>query len=172
MARRYDAAIEQGTRTTQLFPDFMPGHAYLGLAQLESGRPREALASFETARKGLDIVVVRTWLARAHLAAGDRDAAMRIARALESSRDYLPPYYMAALYADLGDRDRAQRELARARRGANRRAGVVQRGSRDGCVAVGVRAYPARSRGFQPGSIALESRCCARAPRCPRLRAG
>ncbi|MGZ5433210.1 MAG: tetratricopeptide repeat protein, partial [Thermoanaerobaculia bacterium] len=116
MARRYDAAIEQGTRTTQLFPDFMPGYAYLGLAQLESGRAREALSSFETARKNLDIAVVRTWLARAHLAAGERDEAMRIVRALQSSRDYLPPYYMAALYSDLGDRTRAQRELARARR--------------------------------------------------------
>ena len=116
MARRYDAAIEQGTRTTQLFPDFMPGYAYLGLAQLESGRAREALASFETARKNLDIVVVRTWLARAHLAAGERDEALKIVRGLESSRDYLPPYYMAALYSDLGDRPRAERELARARR--------------------------------------------------------
>jgi eukaryotic-like serine/threonine-protein kinase len=116
MARRYDTAIEQGTRTTQLFPDFMPGYAYLGLAQLESGRPREALASFEKARKNLDIAVVRTWLARAHIAAGERDEAVRITRALESSRDYLPPYYMAALYSDLGDRTRAQRELVRARR--------------------------------------------------------
>ena len=116
MARRYEAAIEQGTRTTQLFPDFMPGYAYLGLAQLESGRAREALSSFETARKNLDIAVVRTWLARAHLAAGERDEAMKIVRALQSSRDYLPPYYMAALYSDLGDRTRAQRELARARR--------------------------------------------------------
>ncbi len=115
MARRYDAAIEQGTRTTQLFPDFMPGHAYLGLAQLESGRPREALLSLATARENLDIAVVRTWLARAHLAAGQRDDAMKIVRALQSSRDYLPPYYMAALYSDLGDRARAQRELARAR---------------------------------------------------------
>ncbi len=116
MARRYDAAIEQGTRTTQLFPDFMPGYMYLGLAQLESGRAREAIASFERARQDLDIAVVRTWLARAHLAAGNRDEALRITRALESSRDYLPPYYMAALYSDLGDHSRAQRELTRARR--------------------------------------------------------
>ncbi|HEX6096195.1 MAG TPA: protein kinase [Thermoanaerobaculia bacterium] len=116
MARRYDAAIEQGTRTTQLFPDFMPGYAYLGLAQLESGRAREALASFETARKNLDIAVVRTWLARAHLAAGEREEALRIVRSLESGRDYIPSYYMAALYSDLGDRPRAERELARARR--------------------------------------------------------
>ncbi|HEX8410229.1 MAG TPA: protein kinase [Thermoanaerobaculia bacterium] len=116
MARRYDAAIQQGTRTTQLFPDFMPGHAYLGLALLESGRPREALASLEKAREQLDIVVVRTWLARAHAAAGDRETAMRMLREIETGRDYRPPYYMAALYAQLGDKTRAQAELARAKR--------------------------------------------------------
>jgi TolB-like protein/Flp pilus assembly protein TadD len=115
MARRYDAAIQQGTRTTQLFPDFMPGHAYLGLALLESGRPREALAPLETARKQLDIVVVRTWLARAHHAAGDRAAATRMLREIERARDYRPPYYMAALYAQLGDLAKARRELERAR---------------------------------------------------------
>ena len=116
MARRYDAAIQQGTRTTQLFPDFMPGHAYLGLALLESGRPREALGPFETARKQLDIVVVRTWLARAHYAAGSTEVAMRMLRELERGRDYRPPYYMAALYAQVGDLDHARRELERARR--------------------------------------------------------
>jgi serine/threonine-protein kinase len=114
MARRYPAALQQGTRTTQLFPDFMPGYMYLGLAQLESGRAQEALASFETARKNLDIAVVRTWLARAHLAAGNREAALKITHDLERSGGYLPPYYMAALYAHLGDRDRAFRELQRA----------------------------------------------------------
>jgi tetratricopeptide (TPR) repeat protein len=92
----------------------MPGHAYLGLALLESGRAAEALPPIETARSQLDIVVVRTWLARAHLAAGNRDEAMKIVRGLERRRQYLPPYYMAALYAHLGNRDRAFRELDRA----------------------------------------------------------
>ncbi|HUR81299.1 MAG TPA: protein kinase, partial [Thermoanaerobaculia bacterium] len=115
MARRYDAAIQQGTRTTQLFPDFMPGHAYLGLALLESGRAREAIAPLETARKQLDIVVVRTWLARAHHAAGDRDIALRMLRDLERGKDYRPPYYMAALYAQVGDLEKAKREVERAR---------------------------------------------------------
>ncbi|HYC91052.1 MAG TPA: protein kinase [Thermoanaerobaculia bacterium] len=116
MARRYDTAIQQGTRTTQLFPDFMPGHAYLGLALLESGRPREALGPLETARKQLDIVVVRTWLARAHHAAGDPATALRMLRELERGRDYRPPYYMAALYAQVGDLEKARREIERARR--------------------------------------------------------
>lgn len=115
MARRYDAAIQQGTRTTQLFPDFMPGHAYLGLALLESGRPREALVALHRAQKNLDIVVVRTWLARAHAASGDRETAERMLKEIESGRDYRPPYYMAALYAQLGDLDAAKGELARAR---------------------------------------------------------
>ena len=114
MARRYDAAIEQGRRTTQLFPDFMPGHAYLGLAQLEARRPRDAIASLERARKNLDIAVVRTWLARAHLAAGERPAAERLLKELGTGGDYLPPYYMAALYAQLGHRDQAFKELERA----------------------------------------------------------
>ncbi|HYC61380.1 MAG TPA: protein kinase [Thermoanaerobaculia bacterium] len=118
MARRYDAAIEQGRRTTQLFPDFMPGHAYLGLALLESGKPRDAIAAFEASQKLQDIVVVVTWLIRAHRAAGDAATADRLTRELKrrGERDYLPPYYMAALHAHNGDRDRAFAELDRALR--------------------------------------------------------
>jgi len=116
MARRYDAAIEQGIRTTQLFPSFMPGYAYLGLAYLESGKPREAVAAFEKARELQDIVVVFTWLIRAHLAAGDDTEAQRLTRELEKRgrREYLPPYYMAALDAHRGKTDRAFAELGRA----------------------------------------------------------
>ena len=116
MARRYDAAIEQGVRTTQLFPDFMAGHAYLGLAFLESGKPREAIEPFASAQQLLDIIVIRTWAIRTRLASGDRATAERLTRELEArgAREYLPPYYMAALYAHLGDRDRAFRELDRA----------------------------------------------------------
>ncbi|MEA2463245.1 MAG: eukaryotic-like serine/threonine-protein kinase [Acidobacteriota bacterium] len=118
MARRYDAAIEQGRRTTRLFPDFMPGHAYLGLAWLESGRTREAIASLEQSQKLLDIVVVQTWLIRAHQAAGHTDVANRLSAALEQrgKREYLPPYYMAALHAHRGERNLAFAELDRALR--------------------------------------------------------
>ena len=116
MARRYDSAIEQGLRSTQLFPDFMAAHAYLGLAYLESGKRQEALASLEKAQQLLDIVVVRTWVARARLASGDRAAAEKILRDLESrgGSEYLPPYYMATLYAHLGNKDVAFSELKRA----------------------------------------------------------
>jgi len=114
MARRYDAAIEQNLRTSQLFPSFPPAHAYLGLAYLEAGKPREAIAALETARKQLDIIVFRTWLIRAHLAAGDRTRAQKMTRELEQRKEYLPPYYMAALYAHLGEREKALAELDRA----------------------------------------------------------
>ena len=117
MARRYPAAIEQGVRSTQLFPEFMAGHAYLGLAYLESGKPAEALASLERARELLDIVVIQTWLARAQLAAGNRAAAEQILRQLEErgrNGEYLPSYYMAVLYGQLGHLDRAFAELNRA----------------------------------------------------------
>jgi serine/threonine-protein kinase len=118
MARRYPEAIEQGQRTTRLFPEFMPGHAYLGLALLESGKPREAIASLEQSRKLQDIVVVFTWLIRAHRAAGDAALAeqMDAELARRAKREYMPPYYMAALYAHEGQRDRAFAELDRALR--------------------------------------------------------
>ena len=116
MARRYDAAIDQCKRTTQLFPTFSPGHAYLGLAYLESGQPREALRSLNAAIAMLDIVVFRTWLVRAYLATGDRESAERIAAKLDerAKREYMPPYYMAALHAHIGNRERALAELKRA----------------------------------------------------------
>ena len=118
MARRYPVAIEQGRRTTRLFPDFMPGHAYLGLAYLESGKPRDAIESLDRSQKLLDIVVVSTWLIRAHQAIGDTATASRMVRELEQrgGREYLPPYYMAALHAHRGDADRAFAELDRALR--------------------------------------------------------
>jgi serine/threonine-protein kinase len=116
MARRYDAAIDQGRRTTQLFPDFMPGHAYLGLALLESGKARDAITAFDESQKLQDIVVVQTWLIRAHLAAGNAAQAAQMTKELEKrgKREYLPPYYMAALHAHTGDRNRAFEELGRA----------------------------------------------------------
>ncbi|HYK05480.1 MAG TPA: protein kinase [Thermoanaerobaculia bacterium] len=118
MARRYDAAIEQGQRTTRLFPDFMPAHAYLGLARLESGRPLEAIAALDQSQKLLDIVVVQTWLIRAHQAASHTDVANRLIASLgqRGKREYLPPYYMAALHAHRGERDLAFQELDRALR--------------------------------------------------------
>jgi len=116
MARRYDAAIEQNLRTTRLFPKFPPAHAYLGLAYLEAGKPRDAIEALQTARKELDIVVFETWLIRARLAAGDTTTARIMTEDLEArgKRTYLPPYYMAALYAHLGNRERARAELDRA----------------------------------------------------------
>lgn len=118
MARRYEQAVEQGRRTTRLFPTFMPGHAYLGLALLEAGHPAEAIAALEQSQKLHDIVVVATWLIRAYAAAGHRAEAEARARALEARgrREYLPPYYMAALHAHRGEKDRAFAELDRALR--------------------------------------------------------
>ncbi len=116
MARNSAPAIEQGVRTTQLFPQFMPGHAYLGLAYLEAGRPRDAIEPLRTARKELDIPVFVTWLARAYLASGDRTTAEKLLRELERKNEDLPPYYMAVLHAHFGDHDRAFAELDRALR--------------------------------------------------------
>lgn len=114
MARQYDAAIEQGVRTTQLFPKFMPAHAYLGLAYLEAGKGAQAIAALGVARKELDIPVFVIWQARAHLLTGDRREAQRLLEQLQAKGEALPAYYMATLHAALGDLDRAFVELDRA----------------------------------------------------------
>src|SRR5262249_36373575 len=51
-ARRYDDAIQQGKKTLLLDPAFARTHFNLGLAYLEKGSGREALAELEAATKG------------------------------------------------------------------------------------------------------------------------
>ncbi|MHB0972310.1 MAG: protein kinase domain-containing protein [Thermoanaerobaculia bacterium] len=113
MARSYDDSIERNQETVRLFPGFMPGHAYLGLAYLESGRPRAAMEALDDALAIADIPVVRTWYLRALAAEGDSDAARRALAALEAEQrsKYLSPYYVGALRAALGDRDAALKLL-------------------------------------------------------------
>jgi serine/threonine-protein kinase len=109
MARSYGDSIERNRETVRLFPAFMPGHAYLGLAYLESGRPEVAIEALHQALGIADIPVVRTWYLRALTARGDVVAARRGLEALEKERgsEYLSPYYVGALRSALGDRDAA-----------------------------------------------------------------
>ncbi len=116
MARRYGDSVAQNQKTTRLFPTFMPGHAYLGLANLESSRTPAAIEAFQQSQKLADITVVLTWLARAQLQAGQLDAAKATIATIEQRgrSTYLPPFYMASLAVAQGDRDKAFRLLDKA----------------------------------------------------------
>jgi tetratricopeptide (TPR) repeat protein len=116
-ARRFDEAELAFVEAIELYPDFALAHYALGLCRLGLGRPDEALASFETARQGLQDEFVAPSLAHALVAAGRRDEATALLeklRALEADR-YVSPYKIAVTLAALGLKEEALSQLARAR---------------------------------------------------------
>lgn len=109
-ARRYDEAIEQGTKLREMVPAFAEVHEYLKRCYDQKGMYREAIASRQVRRKlaGLDPT---------------ETAALKRASAAQSSESYWrsrleqeiaelqgePPsvFDMAEIYSQLGDKDRA-----------------------------------------------------------------
>lgn len=116
-ARRPAEAIRQMERTLDMEPRFLPARHCLERALVHSGRLEEALRHAREAAR-------QEGMPPAELAAlpADPPAALRrIAKwRLEhlyrrASTSYVSPYALAALHADLGDRDEALAALERAR---------------------------------------------------------
>lgn len=80
-AREYDAAAQALRGVTSRFPDVQEAWVYLGVSELLSARPAEALAAFAAARDGGVLNVDLPWyVAAAHERRGDeaaRAAALR-----------------------------------------------------------------------------------------------
>jgi len=103
----YPRSIEAFRRTVELEPGFAMARGFLACAYVAAGRNQEALA--EIARfsdADLDHAAMRAWVL---WAAGEREAALQLARELvdRSRREPIRRGTLAALYALLGDRDRA-----------------------------------------------------------------
>jgi serine/threonine protein kinase/Tfp pilus assembly protein PilF len=105
-----DSAIEQGQKTITLDPKFADAHYVLAFAYLKRGRAQDATAEFQKAvelsnRAG-------TYLGNlgyCYALAGRRAEALAIAKELEEkfSRDEASGLFIAAVYAGLGDKDKA-----------------------------------------------------------------
>jgi TolB-like protein/Tfp pilus assembly protein PilF len=112
-ARRYDEAIAELTRTTALDASPLP-HLWLGLAHAAKGKYNEALGELKkTGDMIVECVAARGYvLARA----GDRPEAEKVLDQLivRSSTGYVPPDYVAKIYAGLGNRDDAFARLEKA----------------------------------------------------------
>ncbi len=114
-AGRYDEAIAECRKALEIDPDFHAAHYYLGSVYLQQARSEEALSEFSKAAKIFSRVggAAQFDLAsRATLAArsGNRKEGLRLTtRLAASSVPYSPNGYarIAALYASLGDADRA-----------------------------------------------------------------
>ena len=116
-ARQYGAAIEQYRTTLKIAPEFSLGHALLGMAYVQNAAYSEAEAEF---RKANELQGSSTFamagLGRAYALAGRRRDAQRVADQLEhpSPKRYVPSVYIAAIYASMGEKDRAIRFTRRA----------------------------------------------------------
>ena len=117
LARRYDAAIEHIRKTSEIDPNFVRPHWYLGQVYEQKGKYSEAIAELQQAAalsKGAPIYLGA--LAHAYAVSGQRaEAAKVLAKLKERSREhYVSPYNLAVVYTGLGEREEAFEWLERA----------------------------------------------------------
>ncbi|HEY1213487.1 MAG TPA: tetratricopeptide repeat protein, partial [Bryobacteraceae bacterium] len=115
-ARHFDEAIEQCRKTLELDSNFAHGHWCLGLAYLGKTRYDDAIAEFQKARALGERAAALWSLAYAYGVAGRKSEAREALREFrQQSRDgYVSPYFMAGIYAGLGEKDHAFEWLDRA----------------------------------------------------------
>jgi tetratricopeptide (TPR) repeat protein len=116
-ARKFDESIEQLKKTIILDDSFSVAHQYLGRTYIQKGMNKEAIAELERARELSDNAPeVVASLGHAYAVAGRTSDAQKVLADLdEIARDrYVLPYFRAAVYTGLGDKDQAFAWLERA----------------------------------------------------------
>jgi tetratricopeptide (TPR) repeat protein len=115
-ARQYDRALESYRQMSELEPDSPRGRRDLGRIQLQRGQYDEAIAALAqaVARKAEPDFI--SDLAHAYAIAGRRDEARRTLTQLQNvaKQRYVPPFYLAKVYAGLGENTQAMVLLNRA----------------------------------------------------------
>ena len=115
-ARQYDKAVAQARKAYELDPNFPLARHWLGMAYVAKGQYDESIAVGRQIQAGspygwMSVVV----LGHAYAKMGNRaEAEQQISelRDLAKTR-YVRPYYLASIYAALGDKDKAFAELER-----------------------------------------------------------
>jgi len=110
MARQYDAAIEQLRNTLDLDPNFALPHLVLGQAYEQKGSFPQAIAEIQKAASiSHDGPPILGALGHTLALAGKREEAEKVLSQLmeESKKQYVSPFYVALVYAGLGENERA-----------------------------------------------------------------
>jgi serine/threonine-protein kinase len=111
--RKYDKALVQARSAYDLDPNFPMGRVWLGFALIENGKDDEAISAISAmgpvspeSPPGFMAVVV---LAYAYAKQGKRaEAELQITRLRDQAKThYIRVYFLAAIYAALGDKDKA-----------------------------------------------------------------
>jgi eukaryotic-like serine/threonine-protein kinase len=109
-ARRYDQAVAECQKAVELAPNHEVSHSCLAYGYLGEGRYKEAI---EESKKAWLLSNKQTvWLVllgRAYALGGDDGHAREMLDELlrRRSQTYVPPYFVATLYAALGQKERA-----------------------------------------------------------------
>jgi serine/threonine protein kinase/Tfp pilus assembly protein PilF len=114
-ARKYDQAIEQCQKVLESEPQYVQAHLFLGMAFEQKGMYQHAIASLKEAVRlslqdgGDDDTESLAALGHSYAVAGDRSAAEMIINELRarSTKRFISPYYIAKIFAGLGENDSA-----------------------------------------------------------------
>ena len=114
-ARQYEKALSQAHAAHDLDPDFPLARLWLGLAYITNEKYAEAISQ---SKEGASRPSPARWaslyvLAHAYAKAGQRAEAEKIIGELKAiaKSQYVRTYYLACVYAALGDKDKAIAEL-------------------------------------------------------------
>jgi serine/threonine-protein kinase len=110
LAGNYDDAIKQLESTLKANPDFVPAHAVLGMAYLQKGEKESALEEFKRSVElshGSPAYLAQ--LGRAYAMVGNVANAQQSIAELKGlgRKGFIPSYWLAIIYAALGDADQA-----------------------------------------------------------------
>ncbi|HEX9421762.1 MAG TPA: tetratricopeptide repeat protein [Pyrinomonadaceae bacterium] len=115
-ARRYDEAIEHYRAALELNPNYSWGHVALADAYVRKGMYEEAISEINKALSVEGNTSTIALLGNVYALAGRHDEARKLLGQLEelSKRKYVPPFFIAAIYIGLGEKDRAFEWLEKA----------------------------------------------------------
>src|SRR5438132_9280339 len=109
-SRQYEETIDQGCRNVEMDPNFFPGYFYLGLAYSQHGQHSEAVATLQQATvfSGNSTLMLAA-LGGAFAFWRKEEEARKILAELEETgrRNYVTQVFVGAIYAGLGETDRA-----------------------------------------------------------------
>ncbi len=115
--RKYDQALEQLQRTIEMDPNFMSAHVKLGWVYEQQGKFGDAIVEFKNALtiSGNDNNILAL-LGNSYALSGKKTEALKMIAALiaQSQQNYISPYWIAIVYACLGENDHAFRWLSQA----------------------------------------------------------
>jgi TolB-like protein/class 3 adenylate cyclase len=117
LARQYDQAIEELRKTLEIDPNFLLALEWLGYAYIKKGMYEEAIAVFQQERDVLgDDPLGLSDLGYGYAVSGKRVEALKALNALKerSNQEHIEPFYIAWVYAGLGEKDPALEWLQKA----------------------------------------------------------